>query len=237
MNRACLALFVLFASAAMLGQTVRLPTLAAVDEAGREPSLRGVRQTVLKAVAERDVDALVSIVSAKARNEGSLLSAEWLRSVFTDPNFEWWSQLRDALTHGGAFTTSRGAVDGRREFCAPYAYAAFPSEIPAVVHGERPPYVVIGKNVAVHAKPDARSRVLARLSHVLVQAPGAEYPDKTVRGRVWKAIEYPDSETEGFILASQIRDPEGFHVCFAPEGGQWRISEMQSHGVVAYRVR
>jgi hypothetical protein len=65
------------------------------------------------------------VVVEADRREGSenwQLVDRWLSHAAPED----WASIERPLLLGGAFTTTRGAVHGRREFCAPYPYASFP---------------------------------------------------------------------------------------------------------------
>src|SRR4029450_8803378 len=94
--------------------------------------------------------------------------------------------------------------------------------LPGEVQGENAPRFIIDRNVALHAKPDARSRLVARVSYVLVQAFPDESPDPVTPVVRWNSVEYPLNSTS-YVMATKMRDPEGFHVCFAKEPVGWRI--------------
>jgi hypothetical protein len=225
--------FALFAIASVsIAQSPRLPQLRPVDAATEDESLRTVRDAALAAAKAKDVPALMSLVSTLVvigdggDAPGGL--KPWLAETLSNREHEWWRGLEDALSHGGAFTTTRGAMEGQREFCAPYFYATFPEQVPEAARGEGTPWVVIDKDVAVHAAPDAKSRVLARWSYVLVQATGADRRDRMNPDVLWKSVDFPEN-SESFVLASKMRNPEGFHVCLAKEWGRWRISLIRQH--------
>jgi len=148
---------------AALVQSFSLPHIEPVDAATEDATLRDARDAALAAAKAKNVDALMALVSRDViQSEGSDLRNpyRWLRDVLGNPQHEWWGGIVESLSLGGAFTTSHGAIEGRREFCAPYYYALFPSNLPGEVQGENAPWAIIDKNVALHAKPDARSRVV-----------------------------------------------------------------------------
>ena len=133
------------------------------------------------------------------------------------------------LSLGGRFTTSRGAQPGRREFCAPYTYSAYPSQLNSIVeamagHDDNPesdPWVILGERVPVLERPTASAPVVGYLSHTLVIPSRAESPGSP-RVR-WREIFMPDGQT-GWIPAEQIRNPADYHACFARIDGQWRMT-------------
>ena len=218
-----------------LGQLPALPALRPVDEATQDVALTGVRTRLQEAVRARDAAAVAPLVSSTLVLDGMRTEPGLNRDRFigdlAEPAFEYWTALDVALSHGGAFTTTKGAVEGRREFCAPYFVTRFPEagRVPAEVLGENSPWVITAKDVAVYEKPDRRSRVLGRLSFAMVQAPGAERHDPVDYALVWKSIDLGD-DREGFVRRDQIANPEGPRVCFANENGQWRISRLARNG-------
>jgi hypothetical protein len=229
-----LVLVPLLIASVSVGQAPRLPRLLPVDAATEDESLRAVRDAALAAAKAKDVSALMPLVSTLVvigdggDSSGPLKPrlAEWL----SNPEYEWWQGLKDALSHGGAFTTTRGSMEGQREFCAPYFYATFPTQLPEAVQGEATPWVVIGKDVEVHKAADLQSRIVARWSYVIVQANGPDYPDPANPDILWKGVDFPEN-SESYVLASRIRNPQDFHVCFAKEWGRWRISLMSQRGL------
>jgi hypothetical protein len=206
------------------------PKLMPVDEARKEPALAGVRDEVLAAVRARDARRVMSFVSPAVVLDGAAQKgdANWrsLDRALANPRQEDWRRLEDSLALGGAFTTKRGANKGRREFCAPYVFAAFPEHLPLALRGlERSPWVIVDKHVEVHSSADESSRVIASLSYSIVPANGGEYRDPHDAARTWQAINVSAGE-DGFVDSRKIRNPEGYHVCFAKEGGSWLISSI-----------
>lgn len=206
--------FALFALATFgVEQSARLPRLLPVDAATEDESLRVVRDAALAAVKAKNVSALLPLVSTLVvigdGGDSTGGMKPWLERTLSNPDDEWWHDLKDALMHGGAFTTTRGAMEGQREFCAPYFYATFPAVLPEAVQGETTPWVVINKDVAVYARADLQSRIVARWSYVIVQANNGDYHDPANPDILWKGVEFPEN-SESFVLATQIRDPEGF---------------------------
>jgi hypothetical protein len=131
-------------------------------------------------------------------------------------------ETEHALALGGTFTTSRGAVPGRREFCAPYVYSAFPEELPRWLEGEENPWAIIGSNVPVREQPRPSARVLTRLSWELVKADG--WRDADPKGRLqWANVTLPDGRS-GYVQEGQIRPTTDYHVCFAKIDGRWLMT-------------
>ena len=229
--RRMLTLLVVWVAVAQLPQ---LPTLLPVDEASSEHDLVKVRDRIIEGAKKRDSATVLAAASQNGVLETSELdhseSRRRLQQILSDPNQDVWGHLTATLSQGGAFTRSRGAVEGRREFCAPYMYAAFPQRVPPEVQGERYPWVITKRNVAIHAQPDASSRIVGRLSYAMIQGHNTLSPDPKDVSIRWQAIDL-GVDREAFVRANQIWDPEGPHVCFAKENGQWVISAYRTIGL------
>jgi hypothetical protein len=208
--------------------------LLPVDEARKEPGLAEARDRVLAAVKAKDAKAVLAFVSRSlvlgSTHQPDEGNRQRFEQMLADPNDEVWRNLADTLSHGGSFTTTRGGVDGRREFCAPYMYGAFPTQVQAEVIGEGTPWVITDRNVAVHAKPDAASSVLGRLSYSILQGGNTRVPDPKRFEIYWQTVDLGD-DRQGFVDSTKIWDPEGPHACFANEGGRWLLTAYRSFGV------
>jgi hypothetical protein len=103
------------------------------------------------------------------------------------------ADLLRALALGGAFTTDHGAQDGRREFCAPYAYSSYP-RLPGDLQdatGDGLAWPVLGTNVAVRDQPSIKARIIARLDYNLVPVSSMDLPDKSGAAYVWEMVNLP----------------------------------------------
>jgi hypothetical protein len=140
-----------------------------------------------------------------------------------------WKELEDLLSLGGTFTTTRGGRAGRREFCAPYTYSAYPKPPPRHLTGETDPWVVLGDNVLVRLQRSTAAPIIGRLSYNIIPAVGGFDPDPKTGAR-WVAVELPN-DREGWVLAEHIRDPEDYRACFAFVAGRWEMTLLE-RGVV-----
>jgi hypothetical protein len=80
------------------------------------------------------------------------------------------------LSLGGSFTASGSAQPGRREFCAPYVYSAFPTTLPPWIGGENLPWAVIREQTPVYERQDVSSRVIGRIGPAIVEFISAVEP-------------------------------------------------------------
>jgi hypothetical protein len=211
-----------------------------VDEAAQDVELKRTRDDLLEAVKSRHAEAVLRYVSANVVLDSVTGDSQqgWqglarslnLKTTPGDTEHADWTGLQAALALGGAFTTTRGAVLGRKEFCAPYVFAAFPKRVPDSVHGESSPWALIRKDVEVREAPEASSRLITRLSYALLQAPGAVHRDAKT-GRMWQEVDLPDGR-EAYVPSDAIWNPDGAHVCLAKIDGRWLISAFTLHGAV-----
>lgn len=193
-----------------------------VDEARLDPGFKAFRDRFIAAVKARDVSVVLKLMSPQLRSK--------LESWLSRPRSDFiggaeqvdWGEFDRLLALGGSFTTWRGAVDGRREFCAPYVYSAYPSRIPAPIEGENDPWVIIKAHVPVRAEPSLKARVVTYLSYELVKADGWLGPDQE-NGLQWAEVALLNGR-EGYVREGDIRDPTDYHACFAKVDGQWLMT-------------
>jgi hypothetical protein len=229
-------------SVALWTATTAIPRLPPMDEAASDKDLTRTRAELLSAVRERHGEAVMRFVSADVLVESTESgSTSWniLANALSSgtpgekrdaSDHAYWKGLESALTLGGAFTTTRGAVLRRREFCAPYVYAAMPepAALPESVRGEVP----LGhwsRGTSKRATPSSDGRLVMRLSYALLQAPGAERQDAS--GKRWQSIELAN-DTEAFVPADAIWNPESYHVCFAKVQDRWLVSAFGAHSQI-----
>jgi hypothetical protein len=213
-------------------QLPTLPTILPVDQAAQEPDLSAVRDRVLQAARTHDVGTLMQFVSHRLEVDGDVGTdgSHWraLADHLSDPRMEEWKGLEESLAFGGAFVVARAPVQGRREFCAPYYFAVLRTKVPPAVQGEVSPWVIVDKDVPVHSAADAKSPILGTLSFAAVQSRGAALRDPNNSAVLWKSIDLSETQV-AFVDSAKIRNPEGYHVCFAHEDGTWVVSSFAHH--------
>jgi hypothetical protein len=202
---------------------LRLPP---VDEAKTDPTLLDFRNRLAAALKSGDVGSVLSFMEKNVRLE---IEPHWRRipanRLVIDSDSEWVA-LRRLLALGGSFTTTRGAVAGRQEFCAPYVYSAFPARpLPESIEGEVDPWVILGEKVPVYSERKATARVMLYLSYAIVRTGGGLLgPERD--GTFWAPLHLPD-DREGFVISEQIRSPSDYHACFAKLDGAWRMTAFE----------
>jgi hypothetical protein len=181
-----------------------------VDEAGTDPEFKAFRDRLEENLKASNHQYLSDVMEPS-------LGAHWRGWLGTIAY-----QSQRALALGGSFTTTRGAVPGRREFCAPYVYSAFPKEVPRSIEGEEDPWAIIGAHVPVRAQPRPSARVLTYLSWELVKADGWLDADPESHLR-WVEVDLLNGR-RGYVQEGQIRHNTDYHVCFAKIQGQWLMT-------------
>jgi hypothetical protein len=196
-----------------------------VDEARGNDELLSFRRRLLDVVERRDLDALVEMSSRTKTDRGDV-PANVVRYRFTDVNELPWEQLSEALSLGGSFTTTRGALKGRREFCAPYVYSAYPSELPDELEGKNLPWAIIHEGTRVRESAQSSSRIVATLGPSLVMFIDRVEPDVfnfKQRDAGWVLIQLSPSR-KGYVDWRDARSPDDWHVCIALESGGWAVT-------------
>jgi hypothetical protein len=195
-------------AAPMATQRQRFP-FPFVDEAGQDSEFKAFRDRLEEDLKRGDLQRLAAVMAQPLR-------AKWPDSLASIAH-----HAGRALALGGSFTTVRGAVFGRREFCAPYVYAAFPNVVPPPIRSTFEPYAIIGDRVPARAKPRPDAPVVMYLSWELVKD-GSWYDDAQ-RHVLWAQVTRLDGRV-GWVQHGQIRHPTDYHVCFAKIDGQWLMT-------------
>ncbi len=197
-----------------------------VDEAGEEPELQALRDSLLEAVRRRDTDAVVAlaapdIVLSFGGHYGTETLRQWLDG---DSDVPWagpvyWQWLQDVLELGGMWWGPTRETDP--QFCAPYTfYAEYPADIdPFDV------IMIIRDDAPLHSGPGPEHPVIATLSYdiaeVFEQYPSPATDDLT--DPYWVSIRTADGAHEGYVVSTDLRWPVDYRACFSrdPESGAW----------------
>src|SRR5919106_328089 len=192
-------------------------TLAPVDEAARKPAFLAYRARLKEAVARRDVNALLGLVSAQIQvgfGPGERgLDAFIEKWHPRDSESRLWIELDRILALGGQFMGSAAEAT----FCAPYVYSAFPDALDPFSH-----QVVISESVAARAAPRGNARVVARIGYAIVRTDIPPRIASDDEGRRWVEIKL-DGNTTAYVPENALRSPVGYRACFAESGGAWKM--------------
>jgi hypothetical protein len=197
-----------------------------VDEAQADASLLAFRASLREWLRTRNIQAVAEIVDA---DFDSGRGPDTFRRNLSSgtPESSYWTTLISLLELGGAFTTTRGAQPGRREFCAPYIYSKYTKPVPNDLSGEIDPWVVVVDKAPVRRAPSQDSAVLTYMSRELVKMTGEESPGPPpVR---WRGVVAPDGRL-GWIAAEQVRNAEDYRACFVKKNSTWIMTAFDRGG-------
>ena len=194
--------------------------LRPIDEAGRDPRLRSVRDAVLRAAKARDLALLQPLLASRVKVDfDQELAAADATALIAGYSVEeqrlFWQDLREGV--------QLGFVRQGEYMCAPYAVF----QIPDRVDGSFNPVAIIASGVHVRREPSVASPVVDTLSYHIV-AEGQDYPKSEGSGRFggvyeWYQVRTPGG-TLGWVLSKYLRLPGARRFCFSNENGKWKLS-------------
>lgn len=190
-----------------------------VDEALKDTSFFIFRETLLKAIRQKDAFGLLEKTSQNIKysfgEDGGLAGFVQLWELDSPEGIERsliWDKLENVLTKGGSFG------DGGKTFTAPYHYGLFPDEYDAFTHG-----VVIGTGVRMRTAPDLRAPVVKSVSYEIIEIVGETATFETIGGEEypWVQVKLLDGR-EGYIWGKFIGSPIDFRAGFSEQAdGSW----------------
>ena len=131
------------------------------------------------------------------------------------------NRLRSALFLGAAYVQRE---DGRRELCAPYLLAQWPTDLDPFAHG-----AVIAREVLVKAEPSSSAATMQVLGYDVVSVIDWEIADKAADvAQRWVKIRVRSGE--GYLPEEQIRSPIEHAACFVKSEGRWRMTGLAPGG-------
>jgi hypothetical protein len=207
-------MLVLFAGTAIGGQGIPRK-LVATDDAGKDPSLKVVRDRMRAAARAhdlngvmRDVAADISLSYLNERRGVDELKKEW--KIETHPA-KFLDELATMLSLGGHFDAARPDT-----FIAPSFFLDYPDVTSMGSHG-----VVIHPNAPVYQRPEATSHVVATVTAdvlpMLVAFKG------WVRG--WVQVTLPDGRL-GYMQLTDLRSPSDTRAYFGKTGDGWKLTAL-----------
>lgn len=189
------------------------PKLRPIDQAPRDPTFLLFRKQLLDAIRRKDSEYLLSVLDPNIRvSFGGDAGIEDFKRYWKldSPDSRVWRELGDLLRLGGTFSTG---LEGRKRFCAPYVYSAYPPDA-----GD--PFqtlVVIVDRAELHEQPDPGSNVVAVLEYNIVNIePVKESPPG------WRKIRTASGKS-GWIQQRFVRSHIDYRACFERVDGQWKM--------------
>lgn len=197
------------------------PRISIEDESTRNPELAAFMKSVREAVAARDKDSLLALMSDNVRytfgEENG--KASFIKHYQLDTNpagSPLWADLDEILSLGGA------SLDDRLYF-APNFFVRFPEGYDQFEYT-----AVIADNAAVRESPDPQSKVLASLSYTVVKTGSPAQPvgpEVAIDGKSygWVPVVLADGR-KGYILDKFVRHPLETRLGVGKtDDGKWQI--------------
>jgi hypothetical protein len=193
-----------------------------VDEAGQDPALLAVRETLLQAIAARDVDTVLAHtcpdIQISFGGDGGHDALRWYLEVPFEPRHaeqrerisqrlnEAWLSLENVLRLGGRMT-------GDGQFWAPYSWNV---ELPERFDPLES-FFVVGSGIPLRESGDANSKLLLRLDYEVV----------TLRGYTAESGYLPvtlGNGARGYIHSDYLRSAVDYRANFVRDDeGNWKM--------------
>jgi hypothetical protein len=182
--------------------------LLPVDQAASVPDFFSFRAQLQVAVARRDVEAVIAVLSKDVKlSFGGDTGVEDFKRMWkpSAPDSELWEKLAAVLSLGGTF-----AADGT--FTAPYVFTKWPQERDAFSH-----MAAVGTAIRIRSSASVAATVLAALDYSIVEvveSPAAESK--------WVQVKISPGRT-GYVDARFLRSPIDYRINFAKIDGRWQV--------------
>ncbi len=184
------------------------PQLLPADEASTRPDFFSFRASLQRAIAQRDTDALLSVVHPQIKNSfGGNDGIDEFRSMWKigQPDSEIWNELGTVLALGGSF-------QGADTFVAPYVFSKWPEKLDSFEH-----VAVIGANVRIRSQPDPAAGAPDTVSFAIL--PTAR---QSTEKEGWTAVQI-DTARVGYISSAYVRSPVDYRAIFSFADRRWRL--------------
>ena len=191
------------------------PVLAPPTQA-LPPAARAMRDDLRRIVAARDLQGLRAHVREDTTlSFGGDAGPQGFDAVWTSDAAairELWRVLDALLALPGVAQQE----DGKTTYCAPYVFCLpYPADIDVF-----DAQVVLGRDVALRARPDPQAPVVARVGQVVLtaidDATGASTPG-------WVHVRLASGQ-QGYIAGALLRSPIDYRISLIDEGdGRWSI--------------
>ena len=185
--------------------------LPPVDESASEPTFEAFKVRILRAIRNKDVDTLMSILDPNVRvsfGEGAGPAAFRRHWKLDQPaKSAVWNELEAVLR--------LGATRDDPEFIAPYVFTRFPVTVDAYTHA-----AVIRPNAILRqtAAPDGRRAAV--LAYDIVRLTGE-------RKNGWVNVQTEEGRS-GWLQEQEIRSPLNYRAFFEKKDGRWTLTAFVS---------
>jgi hypothetical protein len=182
--------------------------LVPVDQAASVPDFLSFRAQLQVAIAKRDVDAVVSVLSKDVQlSFGGDAGVKDFKRMWRPraPDTELWEKMAAVLSLGGTFSS-----DGT--FTAPYVFTEWPQEKDSLTH-----VAAIGTGIRVRGAASIASPIIASLDYSIVEVVESPATDSK-----WVQIKIGPGRA-GFVDSRYVRSPIDYRINFAKLDGRWQI--------------
>jgi len=195
--------------------------LLPADESDRDLEFVEFKQQMLEAARNREPEVFVTLLSPRIFNGLNQKRGmkQFLKIWEPDSiDSELWETIEVILEMGGGFIRSEKGV----EFCAPYVFSHFPSELDIYAHG-----VVTTENIPLKSEPSLSSDTKKMLSYDILQVlDWVSIQDKSGGAVNWLKITTMQGDS-GYINREHIRSPSDYSACFLKKKNKdWKLNAL-----------
>lgn len=206
------------------------PTFPPSYELEKDTSLATFIQKLKKAVDQKDVNYLVSVMDKKVNggldSEGGIDEFIQMWGLREDSSY-FWGYISRALDLSGAYVNDPNDETGRYQVVFPYLY----NFEPALEDDYFALGVITGKNVNLRERPDTKATVKTQLSYDVIwylyeDPSGTTQHGKNAFGEPeWYLIETYDHQWKGWVFWKYVYPTVGPRLfLFQNKAGKWLIS-------------
>lgn len=185
-----------------------------VDDGSKDTSFLQFRERLLKALKERDVNFVISVLDPAIRcslggGDGGPQEFRDYWKLQAPGTSELWRELTTVLSMGGKLDR----LDDHLQFTAPYTFSHYPQHFDAFES-----LAIIRPRVNLRARPNLTSPVVTALDYDVVHTVDNWRPEV-----VWTRVRTPEGRT-GYVMSRYLRSAIDYRAMFSNAGGRWRMT-------------
>jgi hypothetical protein len=195
-------------------------SLRPVDEASLQPDFEVFRASLLAAVQQKDVAALMGLVdenvrvSSRGAQDGAASFRRHWELEQTPAQSQLWGRLGRVLELGGTFQGDR--------FVAPYIHTKWPEEYDRAEYG-----FISGSNVNIRGRAALDAPAVKQANYEVVRFVWDSFaapPTATVNGETWPWVKVAlATGHEGYVWGKFFHGGLDYRAEFRQVGGQWKL--------------
>lgn len=186
-----------------------------VDTAKQDASFVAFRSQLIKALETRDSAFVLAVVDPKIMlSYGGDAGVKDFKRIWKPESRDspLWDELLAILKNGGKFD--------RKEFYAPYIFAAWPENL-----GDTDYQAIFGTDVNLREAPSAAARIVGQLSFNVVEVDYSKSIGKKGEENTyeWLSVKTLGGK-QGFVKSEYVRGQLAYRAGFAKKAGKWRMT-------------